>query len=35
MKSDLYRLHRIVELGNRLLQAVDEMGITKESLSED
>ncbi|WP_165047215.1 MULTISPECIES: DUF86 domain-containing protein [unclassified Adlercreutzia] len=33
MKTDLYRLRRIVEMGNQLLEVVEEEGITAETLA--
>lgn len=35
MRNDLYRLQRIVEIGHRLLETVEEMGITEEVLMSD
>ena len=32
MKSDVYRLRRIAEIGNQLLDVVDSYGITAEAL---
>lgn len=35
MKTDRYRLERIAEMGNQLLDVVDDLGITEAALSND